>query len=62
MVNDIYYIGKLGYSLVWKLYYIKDKTLMFIYWIFYYEASFKWSVVFRFFGVDFLIGCVLIVE
>lgn len=34
---------------------------MFIYWIFYYEASFKWSVVFRFFGVDFLIGRVLIV-
>lgn len=36
--------------------------LMFIYWIFYYEVSFKWSVVFRFFGVDFLIGRVLIVE
>lgn len=60
MANDIHYIGKLGYSLVWKLHYTKDKTLMFIYWIFYYEASSKWCVVFRPFGADFLIGRVLI--
>lgn len=33
---------------------------MFIYWIFYYEASSKWSVVLRPFGADFLIGRVLI--
>ena len=61
MADDIHYV-KENQDIVCfeKRHQIEDKTLTFIYWIFYYKASWKMEYGVRPFGVDFLIGCALI--